>query len=75
MQTCLVVQKVDKCFLLLVEETVQKKLEEDSIATNICIKNEVQEETSERQFIESQLQEIQIEQKAIHVFLFKYLYT
>lgn len=41
-------QKVDKYFLLLVEETVEKQPEEDSIATNICIKIEVQEETSEQ---------------------------
>lgn len=66
------VQKVDKYFLLPVEESVQKQPEEDSIATNICIKTEVHEETSEQQLVESQLQETD-KRKTIHIFLFKYL--
>lgn len=68
------VQKVDKYFLLLVEETVEKQPEEDSIATNICIKTEVQEEHLNNIYRISITRNTD-RRKAIHVFLFKYLYT
>lgn len=67
------VQKVDKYFLLLVEETVEKQPEEDSIATNICIKTEVQEEHLNNIYRISITRNTD-RRKAIHVFLFKYLY-